>query len=74
MPGATYGNRHAGGEHSVSAPPLVARRKGNDRRADQRVPEHESRRRLVDVDQVCSFGRGEVVEPGFTRRRCLQDP
>ena len=63
MPGAPLGNRHARGEHSVSATPLVARRKSNDRRADQRVPEGESPGRLVDLDDACSFGRREVVEP-----------
>ncbi len=58
----------------MSATPLVTRREGNNRRADQRVPEHQSRIRLVDLDDACSFGRGKVVEARVSRGRCLQYP
>ena len=47
---------------SVSATPLVARRQGNDRRADQRVPEGESRR----PTRRC--GRCVLVRPRRGRR------
>ena len=69
MPGAKVVPRHARREQSMSAAPLVARRQGNDRRADQRMREGEARGRLVNLDDAGVFGRRQVVEPRFTRRR-----
>jgi len=74
MPGAAFENRLALRERSMSAAPLIAGREGDNRRADQRVPERQSRTRLVDLDDACSFGCAEVVESRFSWGRSLQDP